>query len=534
MARLSVGNMKTGKGLIHSFLENSASLFPDKVAVVHEKNRVEYSLINRSANQLAHRLIESGAGLGDRVVILSENNVEYIACYYGILKAGCIAVPLNPDLKADGLLDLLEEIEPKAIFVSRKYEKAFRSLGWTRSHACMILTTDSLLINQSSGKSDGSSRGKFESPCDENSNLKIDPDSCAAIVYTSGSLGKPKGVMLSHANIVANTRAIVEYLKLTADDIQMVVLPFYYVMGNSLLNTHIAVGGRLIINNEFAYMAAVLKQIAEERVTGFSGVPSTYARLLYRSPLSRYRDRWPSLRYCSQAGGHMPRHIKLELLKVLPAHTQLVIMYGATEASARLSYVPPERLKAKIDSVGIPISGVTIEALSPAGKKLRPRTVGELVARGPNIMLGYYKDKAGTKKVLDRHGFHTGDLGFYDEDGFFFLIGRKDDQIKISGHRIDPAKIEDVVMDSGLAIECIIFPSPDSYGDLRLAGLVVPVSDEGDVIERIMGHCRRKLPKYEVPASLEIVDEIPKSGTGKPERRKSQELFLKKRTGGNR
>jgi long-chain acyl-CoA synthetase len=229
----------------------------------------------------------------------------------------------------------------------------------------------------------------------------------------------------------------------------------------------------------------------------------------------------------------MPQHIKLELLRALPPHTQLVVMYGATEASARLTCVPPRKLKAKIDSIGVPIPEVTIQVLSPEGNKVKPGTVGELVARGPNIMLGYYKDEAGTRKVLDRHGYHTGDLGFYDGDGFLFLTGRKDDQIKVGGHRINPREIEDVVMDSGLAIECIVFPVPDSYQDSRLAGLAVPVSETDGTAKRILDYCRRKLPKYQVPGSLEMVDAIPKNGTGKPDRRESLELFLKKHDGGN-
>ncbi len=190
---------------------------------------------------------------------------------------------------------------------------------------------------------------------EEDPGLAIDPKSGAAIIYTSGSAGKPKGVMLSHANIVANTRSIIEYLGLSASDVQMVVLPFFYVMGKSLLNTHFAVGGTVVINNQFAYTASVLKQMAEENVTGFSGVPSTYAHLLFKSPLAAYRDKLSALRYCSQAGGHMAKHVKLELMKAMPEHTRLIVMYGATEASARLTYVPPERLENKIDSIGIPI-----------------------------------------------------------------------------------------------------------------------------------------------------------------------------------
>jgi acyl-CoA synthetase (AMP-forming)/AMP-acid ligase II len=333
--------------------------------------------------------------------------------------------------------------------------------------------------------------------------------------------------MLSHANIAANTRAIIEYLELVSSDVQMVVLPFFYVMGMSLLNTHVAVGGTVVINNKFAYTASVLKQMAEEKVTGFSGVPSTYAHLLFKSPLAGYRDKLPALRYCSQAGGHMPKHVKLELLKILPSHTRLFVMYGATEASARLTYVPPERLESKIDSIGIPIAGVTLSVMSPSGKALGPGETGELVARGENIMLGYYKDEEATKKVLDEHGYHTGDLGYRDEGGYFYVVGRKDDQIKVGGHRLNPREIEDIVIESGQAVECIMFAIEDAIMGHKLAGLVVPIRETSETKRTILGYCYQRLPKYKVPASLLMVETIPKNSNGKPDRLKSLELYQK-------
>ena len=332
--------------------------------------------------------------------------------------------------------------------------------------------------------------------------------------------------MLSHANIVANTRSIVEYLGLTSSDIQMVVLPFFYVMGKSLLNTHFVVGGTVVINNKFPYTAAVLKQMADERVTGFSGVPSTYAHLLFRSPLAAYRNQLPALRYCSQAGGHLSRHIKRELLRVLPGHTSLVVMYGATEASARLTYVPPEHLASKIDSIGIPISGVSLTILSADGKVLGPGETGEIVARGDNIMLGYYRDEKATRKALDEHGYHTGDLGYRDEDGFYYVTGRQDEQLKVSGRRINPREVEDKIAESGLAMESIVFGVPDPLKGHRLVALVVPIEKSAGTVTDILKYCAAKLPKFEVPEALKLVGSIPKTSSGKPDRTESLRIFL--------
>ena len=524
--------METAPPLIHRFLEKSAMLFPDKTAVVHERDRASYADLNRWANQLAHGLIQGGVRPGDRIVLLCENNIDYVYCYYGILKTGGIVASLGTDIKSGGLAGLIRELEPKVLIVSSKVEKMARALGRAPSAAARLMVIRPRRPGQSTGGEVIPHIDELPGLPEENPGLAIDPRSCAAIIYTSGSAGKPKGVMLSHANIVANTRAIVEYLELTSADVQMVVLPFFYVMGKSLLNTHFAVGGTVVINNKFAYTAAVLKQMAEEKVTGFSGVPSTYAHLLFRSPLAAYRDKLPSLRYCSQAGGHMPKHIKLELIKILPEHTRLVIMYGATEASARLTYVPPDQLESKIDSIGIPIAGVTMSVMSPEGNILGPGETGELVARGDNIMLGYYKDETATRTALDEHGYHTGDLGYRDEDGFLYVTGRKDGQIKIGGHRLNPLEIEDTIVESGLAAECLVVGIPDPLQGQRLAGLVVPIRKTADTVGDILKYCSTKLPKFKVPRSLLEVEAIPKTSSGKPDRARSVQLLEKRKAAG--
>ena len=517
--------MKGKPSLIHHFLERSAESFPDSIAVVHDKKWESYAHVNRLTNRVAHGLIKSGVVPGDRVVLICENGLEYIFCYYGILKAGGIAVPLNTELKPESIQELLGELWPRALMVSAKFERLIRAVDMSQLDIQRLYVTRPGRSGLGAGGTISSLQDLLSAQPDSNPDLEMDPRTCAMIVYTSGSAGKPKGAMLTHANIVANTGSIVEYLNLTCNDVQMVVLPFFYVMGKSLLNTHVAVGGRLVINNKFAYTASVLKQMAEEGVTGFSGVPSTFAHLLFRSPLVEYRDKLPALRYCSQAGGHMPKHIKLELLKVLPPHTRLYIMYGATEASARLTYVPPDFLRAKIESIGKPISGVTIKVMSASGEVLKPGVTGELVARGDNIMAGYYKDEESTRMVLDENGYHTGDLGYRDEDGFLYVTGRKDDQFKVGGHRINPQEIEDIIIESGYAVECIVFGIPDPLLGHRLAGLVVPIETTPDAVSSILEFCRKKLPKHKIPEKLLLVETIPKTSSGKPDRTNSIRLF---------
>ncbi len=330
--------------LIHHFLENSTNHFPDKVALVHEDVRATYQQINSQANHLAHCLIENGVNFGDRVVLLLENSLEYVVAYYGVLKAGAVAVPFNTELKADSIQNLLSELDANILLTQRKFERLLRQVSLADVSINHVVVKDPKLDLKQEISTCNWNEVVTSDPCNDLS-LNIQPDQLASIIYTSGSTGKPKGAMLTHGNITANVKSICEYLSLTDRDIQMVVQPFFYVMGKSLLNTHIAVGGRLIINNKFAYPATVINQMIEEKVTGFSGVPSTYAHLLHQSPLAASRDKLTSLRYCTQAGGHMASTNKLKLMDVLPVNTNLYVMYGATEASARLTFVEPAMLE---------------------------------------------------------------------------------------------------------------------------------------------------------------------------------------------
>jgi acyl-CoA synthetase (AMP-forming)/AMP-acid ligase II len=535
--------------LIHHFLEESAKRYPDKVALIHEDIRATYVEINDKANQLSYWLMAQGIVHGDRVVLLLENSLEYVVGYYGILKAGAVAVPLSTDLKPDGLRPLFAEVEPRVILSFVKFERVLKDTDLSRFPLeAMILKSPKMewsylpfpvhswdeLVSGNSSKllaqseaqpAVGGQLSVINDRLQATSRGSLDMD-LASIIYTSGSTGKPKGVMLSHRNVVSNTHSICGYLKLTEEDIQMVVLPFFYVMGKSLLNTHFAVGGTVVINNKFAFPAAVINQMVDEHVTGFSGVPSTYAYLLHRSPLAKCRDRLGSLRYCSQAGGHMSAAVKQELRRVLPERTKIYIMYGATEASARLTYLEPERFEEKMGSIGKPIPGVTLRVLGPDGCEVPVAQTGELVVRGPNIMLGYWRDDKGTAEVLGEHGYFTGDLGYQDAEGYFYVTGRKDDLLKVGGHRINPQEVEDALMGTQLAIEAVVLGQPDALLGHRLVAIVCPKNRECSE-SLILGECSKRLPRYKMPSEIKLLQSLPKNSNGKIDRAGCLGLFLK-------
>jgi acyl-CoA synthetase (AMP-forming)/AMP-acid ligase II len=545
--------------LIHQFLENSAARFPDKVAVIHEESRATYRQINTAAARLAVFLVARGVRKGDRVALLMENSCQYVIAYYGILKTGAIAVPLSTDLKPDGLTLLIAEIEPAAIVASFRFERLLQAsnlnapslrtlvihnprLDWD-SHGIDLFSFHQVTtpLRRSKHKLAAQVRGgkafhppgtrEYVEDLEKGSNKDIESvdvfvtsDDLASIIYTSGSTGKPKGAMLSHANLVANTLAICACQKLTESDIHMVVLPFFYVMGKSLLNTHIASGATVVLNNRFAYPATVLKQMVDEAVTGFSGVPSTYAFLLHRSPLKDFSSKLQALRFCAQAGGHMARKLKRELREVLPDHTQLFIMYGATEGSARFTFLDPQYFNAKIDSIGKPIPGVHITITDENDRAVEAGQTGELNASGPNVMSGYWKDSQTTANVLGPFGYRTGDMGYADEDGFLYLAGRKDDILKVGGHRVNIQEVEDGLLSVEGVVEAAVIGMKDDLLGHRLKAVIV-FKDNGMDLKRVEKHCKDRLPRYKIPSDLIKVRTLPKKANGKIDRSKCRDLI---------
>lgn len=504
--------------LIHHFLEENARRQPHKVALVHHEIRATYGQINAWANGLARRLLAEGIGSGDRVVLFLENGLEFVVGWFAALKARAVAVPVCCEQAPQVLTAMMGKLEPSAYITTNRHGRALERAD--------VLLPETLLIGSVPAAPHLKSvpwNEVLTAADDEDLDLPVSDQALAVIIHTSGSTAAPKGVMLSHSNVVSNAASIIEYLHLTERDIQMVVLPFYYVMGMSLLTTHTAVGGTIVINNRFAFPAEVVGQMIAEQVTGFSGVPSTYSYLLHRSPLADCRERLTSLRYCTQAGGHLPRRTKEELMRVLPPHTRLYVMYGATEASARLAYVEPERLREKIDSIGKAIPGVVLTVRDEQGREVPDGEVGEIVASGPNIMLGYWKDREATARVLDMHGYHTGDLGYRDSEGFLYTVGRKDNLLKIGGHRINPQEVEEALMGTELLMEVAVLGIDDQLLEPRLVAVAAP-RHPGCSEKEVLRRCVALLPKYKMPSAVKLVGNLPKTPQGKLDNRKCRDL----------
>ncbi|GAM10591.1 long-chain-fatty-acid--CoA ligase [Geobacter sp. OR-1] len=495
--------------LVHDFLLESGNRWPDAEALV-AGGRFTYADLLNASSSLAASLAESGVKPGDRIAVLTDVPFDYIVSYFGTLLAGGVFVGLNTQTSERTVLKLLSDSGSSAVLTNRKFLKFFNTSR---------ITIDSLNLLASPGggvvsgiacrdlnemlhaKTDSS----FVPPIIESSAL-------AQIIYTSGTTGTPKGVMLSHQNLVANTLSTVKYLGLTENDSVMVVLPFFYSYGNSVLLTHIAAGGKLVVNQSLMYPNLILDQIIKERVTGFSGVPSTFSLLLNKSAI--HDNSFPHLRYLTQAGGAMSIQLADRLSGALP-DVPIFVMYGQTEAAPRLSYLEPEELRRKPGSIGKAIPGVTLEVLDQSGGPVQPGEIGELTARGENVMLGYWGQPEATAEVLRDGRLWTGDLATIDAEGYLYLHGRKSEMIKSGAHRIAPREIEDVLLEHEAVLEsAVIGVDDDILGESIVACVVLKQSDacsEKDLIN----HCHRILPAFKVPHRIKFCIELPKTESGK-------------------
>ncbi len=498
--------------LVH-MLRESALRAPDTEAVVLAGQRTSYGRLWRDVAAVAAFLRSNGLQPGDRVAILLKNSAEYIAVYYGALAAGGVVVGLNTLAKSRDLSNWLSHSGASWLFAEAQHPELARTLS----------SLDASLRTVVVGASE---EGEEVYPhCwqqvldgytgDEPDLSLLEKTQTAAIIYTSGTTGCPKGVTLSHGNLSSNVRSIQQYLQLGAAERVLNVLPFYYSYGNSVLHTHLAVGGTLVLENNLLYPHNVLTTLEKERATGFSGVPSTFAILLNRTRLENYD--LSSLRYMTQAGGAMAPALIERLRKLVP-HVRFFVMYGQTEATARLAWLPPEMLDAKPGSIGIAIPGVRLELRDEQGRPVATGETGEIWASGENIMQGYWRDPELTRKVLQDGWLKTGDLAHCDEDGYFYIDGRSADMIKTGANRISPKEIEEVILELEGVEEVAVVGVPDELLGQVVKAVIVPAPGAQIGIKQIRAHCWKQLAMYKVPKLIEFVNELPKTASGKVQR----------------
>ena len=429
--------------------------------------------------------------------MISPNSVFFITAYLGIIKSGNTCVPLNFAIEQSNLDYILNTTECSTVFIteSLKHRLKFNTTIHLIDEKESLLHIENQKINH------------FNSDFNKNQT--------AEIIFTSGSTGEPKGVIISHQNIITNTNSIIEYLKLSSTDRMLVVLPFYYCYGLSLLHTHLKVGGSIILNNNFMFLGTVIQDLKHYNCTGFAGVPSHFQILLKKSESFKATE-FPSLRYVTQAGGKLHDVFIKEFIEAFPTK-EFYVMYGQTEATARLSYLPPELIHTKTSSIGKAIPNVELKIVNDEGNVIKANEIGELLARGEKIMLGYYKNDAETNLAIKDGWLYTGDIAKMDDDGYIYLVARKKEILKVGGKGVSPKEIEAIILSIPEIVDCTITGYDDDLlGEAILATIVIDYKiDESTIKEKILQVCSKNLSFYKIPQKIIFKTSMKISATGK-------------------
>lgn len=518
--------------LLQDFIFDTARKTPDAEALVYGAERLDYRALAQAVRAAAAAFGAAGIKRGERIAVYLEKRIETVSALFGAAAAGAVFVPVNPLLKPEQVAYILADCNVRILVTSperlRQLQPALAACpdlrtvfvtgadadaGAGAGGALPVLAWDTALATHADAA--------------ELTLRRIDQD-VAAILYTSGSTGRPKGVVLSHRNMVAGARSVADYLAIAPTDRLLAVLPLSFDYGLSQLSCAFLCGaGAVLLNHLFA--RDVVKAVVDERITGLAAVPPLWSQLA--------RLDWSaatSLRYLTNSGGALPRATVDALRERLP-QAELFLMYGLTEAF-RSTYLPPAELGRRPDSMGRAIPNAEVMVVRPDGSRCAPHEPGELVHRGALVALGYWNDPVKTAErfrpapgqdpalPLPEMAVWSGDTVRADEEGYLYFIGRSDEMIKVSGYRVSPTEIEEVVSATGLVEEAACFGVP--HPELGQAVVLVAAGD-GAAVPALLAECKRRLPAYMVPLHVAPhPGQLPRNPNGKIDRKALQSGFL--------
>jgi len=447
-----------------------------------------------SGLELARMIVGFAAGIvskglhpGDRIVIASSLRPSSALAYLGAMYAGIVPIPIEEKLLRSGAGQFVEKAHASAIWTDKE---SFRGLVSKRA-ACII--------------------GSFD-PC----SLDLLPphpcadDAVAALISTSGSAGIPRLVMVTHGNLIANTEAIIRSQHLATDERAMLIMPVSYCFGASVLHTHLYQGGGVVFDSRFMFPDKVLHGINSSGCTTFAGVPMVYNVLLRRSNLRSIP--LPGLRRFLQAGGSLDPESVKQMREIVPT-AEFYAMYGQTEATARISCLPPDRLSEKMGSAGVALDNLEIRIVDELGNEVDQGQLGEIQVRGPSVCSGYFDDVETSKHKFVNGWLKTGDSGSLDEDGFLWIHGRSDDFLKIRGVRVSLGEVEARVAAIAGVSECAAVGVKHPEEGEALALLVV--ADDAAASCDLPEAVRWTLPPWWTCVSVKLVPQLPRTANGK-------------------
>ncbi|MDQ4110806.1 MAG: acyl-CoA ligase (AMP-forming), exosortase A system-associated [Actinomycetota bacterium] len=510
---------------LHSLLREHALARPDAPALSYKGVTQSYADVWASACAVAAGLGDLGLARGDRCAIFLEKRPETVASIFGATAAGAVFVPVNPLLKGGQVAHILDDCSVKVLITSRERLVLLREelkRCEALEHIVLVGTgvPDEIALDIEVHALADVLPTDVAAPLD----VTIDQD-LAAILYTSGSTGMPKGVVLSHRNLVVGAESVSSYLGNGPEDVILSVLPLSFDAGLSQITTAFAAGAHVVLMN-YLLPGEVPTLCAEYGVTGLTCVPPLWLQLAGAE--------WPpearaGLRYFANTGGRMPRATLQRLREHFPA-ARPFLMYGLTE-SFRSTYLDPAEVDRRPDSIGKAIPNAEVLVVRPDGTPCEPGEEGELVHRGALVAQGYWGDPERTAERFrplprEQASWRTpelcvwsGDRVVADEEGFLYFVGRLDDMIKTSGYRVSPTEIEEVAYDTGLVRDAVALGLPDDRLGQRIVLLVTPPAGEAEIeVDRLLTALRRAMPPYMVPSTIDVRSELPRSPNGKFDR----------------
>ncbi len=515
--------------LLHDFFQHSATHSPDHIALVSDGQRHSFGELLQRSRQLAAALQGLGLQRGDRVALFLDNRVEMAVAVWAVLQAGGAFMPINPLTKADKLAYMLNDARARVLITQDNLRGVW--------HAALAQNTSVDVawvcgLQVADGQGDGSSNGRERalpaftpgSAPDRAPRLTdvglIDQD-LAAIIYTSGSTGDPKGVMLSHLNMVSACTSVSTYLGLRANDTVLCALPLAFDYGLYQLLMCARVGATLVLERSFTFPVKVLEVMVRERVTVFPGVPTMFAMLMNLQTLPSFD--LGSLRMITNTAAALSE-AHIQRLRALFPQATLFSMYGLTECK-RVTYLPPEQLDVRPTSVGRGMPNEEVWLVDEAGQRLPNGSTGELVVRGSNVMLGYWDKPEATAQRLQpgpaiggQAGapvLHTGDLFRTDSEGYLYFVARKDDIIKSRGEKVSPKEVENALYAIEGVFEAAVIGVPDELLGQAVKAFVVCQPGVTLTEREVIRQCLARLESFMAPKHVEFVEALPKTDTGK-------------------
>lgn len=477
-------------------LDNTVTKYGKRVALIRDKKRFTYDQLNRSVSAVAHLLRQSGIGKGDKVALMLPNIPEFVYGYFGILKLGAVAVTLNTASTPYELTHLLNNSDSKILITQSSHVKKFDEAKEQLTTCKEVVALESLFQEGEllAGVPDESAPFAAD----------IQPEDPAVMIYTAGLTGRPLGAVLTHRNLCSQANIIQDIVERKPEDVALALIPLFHAFGATTNMLLVIRAGASMVMMDHLTMEGLFSAIERERITYIAAVPRLYMGMIFYEKASRYD--LSSLKVCITGGAPMPP----EFIPVFEQKFGIPVFegYGLTEASPVCSFNRLDKEPVQ-GSIGIPMPGIEMKVVDDHGRELPRNQIGEVVVRGDNVMLGYYKDDDATASVIKGGWLYTGDLGKIDEEGYIFLTGRKKRMIITSGFNVYPREVE-TVLDLHPAVESSFVAGQEDLmrGEIVKAYVVLKkdfIAEEKEIIR----HCKNYLSYYKVPREVEFVDKIP-------------------------